>query len=1154
MNMQIKWLMLTLLGIGQVHATSTALNDIPMAVSNQVKPNIMFMIDRSGSMYNIVPDSPYDANTTYLSNCPSGNIYPGGVTSLSDVNTSNDAYLRAAISNGNIRIFNPDWSQPDFVFGTDSGAYCFNSSQYYYARLYADECNNSYCYVSSYGGGAIYSGNYLNWYFGSSASNYTSAANFGTGAIHKKTGTYSRLEITQSAANTVLTSLDKVRTGLFIYNYNNGGTLKEVMADLTSTKRTSMINTINALMPSTNTPIGETLTDIGKYFVTGYSGDLNLNGTSVAVSSLFPHAYNNDSGVSTPSGPIQYYCQKSFAVLMTDGLPTQDDDTNIVSSYLRNYYNGSDALDDVAKALYDTDLRPDLIPSSGSKTSKNNIVTYTIGLADLQVLNNPLMNSTATQGGGLFLTANNSTELANAFNKAAEDILSKDGSAAAVAVANANVTSGDNASYVSSYNSGNWTGDLIAYPIDVTTGVPDVSTPIWNSGCANPNAWVDSSDTSKGKQGCSAQAKLDQSGASNPPTNPIAASARKIVTYSGSGCYAGPASTTGCTSSVGLQFQPTTASTTTKLSSTLQSNLNTYSTTDGTSVVNYLRGDQSLEGSSGSYRTRAHRLGDIVNAEPVIMREPYNSYADNCYSAAVNNKCATSFKAAKATRDRMVFQASNDGMLHAFKATDGVEAWAYIPHQLLKDASTSTTSNLLNNLSKKSFSHKYLIDATPVLSDVDFSQTDGLSGNPDPDWRSILVGGLGNGGRGYYALDVTCPLGATVSTTGSCAQSLDESTVAQKVLWEFPASAPTIPSNGITCTSARGVSTANLVGRTFGKPIVVKNNSGKWVVLVSSGYNNGGSTSGADYTGGDGQGYLFILNPRSGAIIDVLCTGSGTAASPSGLAHISAYVDNTNLDNTVKYVYGGDLNGNLWRFNFTSNSPSVTKVAVLKDSSGNTQPITVEPDMAKLLVNSVTRPMVYVGTGKLLSDSDVSSTQTQTIYGLLDDPSITSSGPVIAETSGNIRGNLQQQTLTTATSTTRALTNSSVDYTSGSKKGWYVDLPISGERVNTNPYIVQGALVVTSNIPSATACVPGGSSWFNVFDYKTGGLLSGSNSTYSSEFLGNALASRPVVIKLPSGEVKALVRSSDAKTIVKNVPIPGTSSSARRISWREVTE
>lgn len=1164
MNTQIKLLVVVLMSIGHVYAASTSLNDIPMAVSNQVKPNIMFMIDRSGSMYNIVPDSPYDSSTTYLSSCPSGNTYPGGTTSATSVDTSGDAYLRASVNNGTVRIFNPDWFQPDYVYGTGTGNYCFNPNLYYYARLYADTCNNSYCYVSSYGGGSIYSGNYLNWYFGASP-NYTSEASFGTGSIHNKPGTKHRLEITQSAANSVISSLSNVRAGLFVYNSNDGGTLLETLDDLTSTKSTSLATKINALTPSTNTPIGETLTDIGKYFVTGYTGNLTIhpgqsNQSSVAVSALFPHSYNNGSGVTTPPAPIQFYCQRSFSVLMTDGLPTQDTDSSIISGDLSSYYDGAPYLDDVAKALYEIDLRPDLVPSSGTKSNKNNIVTYTIGLADLQVQNNPLMSSTATQGGGLFLTANNSTELVNAFNKAAEDILSKDGSAAAVAVANANVTSGDNASYVSSYNSGNWTGDLIAYPIDVTTGVPDVNNPIWNTGCSNPNLWVDSSDTSKGKQGCSAQVKLDQSGASNPPTSPLAASARKIATYKGSGCYAGPASTSGCTSSVGLQFQPTTASTTTKLTTTLQTNVSTYpSQTDGANIVNYLRGDQSLEGSSSSsYRPRTHRLGDIVNAEPVIMRPPYYGYSDECYSAAVSSKCTTSFISAKSTRARMVFQAGNDGMLHAFKAgipgspsaSDGVEAWAYIPQMLLKEASTSTTNNLLNNLSKKSFSHKYLIDATPVLGDVDFSKTDGITGNPNPDWRSTLVGGLGKGGRGYYALDVTCPLGATVSTTGTCTESLTEANVAEKVLWEFPASASgsTVDS---TCTSTNNIAIANLVGYSYGRPILVKTEAKGWVVLVASGYNNGSDSS------GDGCGYLFVLNARTGALIKAIGTSSGSTTSPSGLAHISAYVDNTNLDNTVKYVYGGDLNGNLWRFNLTgtnTNAWTVTKVAVLKDASTNTntQPITTEPDMAKLLVGSVTKPMVYVGTGKLLGDSDVSSTTTQTVYGLLDDPNITSAGPVIADPT---RSSLQEQTFATTTSTTRTLSNSAVDYAGSSpKKGWYVDLPTSGERVSTNPYIALGALLVTSNIPNSTACVPGGSSWYNVFDYKTGGILAGSTWDHSSDFLGNALASRPVVIKLPSGGVKALIRTSDAKTIVKDVPVSASTTSARRISWREVTE
>src|SRR5262249_23752598 len=95
--------------------------------------------------------------------------------------------------------------------------------------------------------------------------------------------------------------------------------------------------------------------------------------------------------------------------------------------------NGSDYLDDVAMALYDMDLRPDLNDFDGQSV-KNNIITYTIGFADDQAIHDPLLQSTATQGGGLFLVAQNAVQLGTAFQTAVLDIQRKVSSTASVAL------------------------------------------------------------------------------------------------------------------------------------------------------------------------------------------------------------------------------------------------------------------------------------------------------------------------------------------------------------------------------------------------------------------------------------------------------------------------------------------------------------------------------------------------------------------------------------------------------------------------------------------------------------------------------------------------------------------------------------------------
>lgn len=700
----------------------------------------------------------------------------------------------------------------------------------------------------------------------------------------------------------------------------------------------------------------------------------------------------------------------------------------------------------------------------------------------------------AVNGRGGFFVASDPDTFASSLAASLNGIAARTGAAAAVAVANANVTGTDNASYASSYNSGTWTGDLQAFPLNLTTGEPITTTPVWTS---------------------SAQAQL----------NLLAVANRKIATYSG---------TAG--TNQGIQFQPTTATTATKLSAAQQTLLNSPTSppgpTDGAAVVNYLRGDRSGE-TAGTYRSRTHVLGDIVNAEPVVVREPFFNYVDTGYSTFKTSTANT-------TRTRIVLQGANDGLLHAFNGATGAEEWAYVPNLLMAS---------LNNLSRKgTLDHKFLVDGTPVVGDVDFSNTDGVTGNPAADWRTIVVGGLGKGGRGYYALDVTST--TAVATTSPVATA--EAVLAKKVLWEFPNSATTATVK------------AN-IGFSFGRPLLTKTNKG-WVVLVPSGYNNGTNTGDS---GGDGKGYLFVLNAKTGALIRAIGTGVGSVTDPSGLAYISGFIEAQDTDNTVAHVYGGDLKGNVWRFDLTAANTSqwsATRLATLVDGSNNFQPITTEPEVTTIdSGGGVFKRFVYVGTGLYLGDTDIvgaagantHSGQTQTMYGLIDDlttpaASTTTSAGTTTPLITPLLSNLQAQTFTVNVDGSRTASAIPLDFTT--KKGWFINLPSTGERVNTNPALALGALVFTTNIPSTNICEPGGSSFFNVLDYKTGGYLTGSTAPWSSQSLGNALASRVVLIKLPSGKVKGLARKSDGTTVSTEVPLPASSGTAKRKSWRELTQ
>lgn len=1141
--------------IQAVQAVSTDIADIPMAVKNTASPNIMFTLDDSGSMqWEIMPDDiTYFA---YLYPRPSG-LYGGTdyANQIPDFNSANIYNVLLRSRSNNKIYYDPavtytPWAQSNGASWADAPITCAPHNPQLPAlgcrNLTANQTVNmsgsSWWYGSSgwyqgnhtfypavyyrYNGGGIWStGNYTQIQIISTTATYTGDGRASRTDCTAGTCTYaqeiqnfanwytyfrSRILLSRAGVGKAFAAQgNNLRVGFAAINKGNStidgvantGVVIRGVRPFTGTDRADFFsNLYGHVIPVAGTPLRTAVSHVGGYYERtddpGPWGEFpgTVGGTQHACRQsyniLMSDGYWNDSvsgpgnadgtagstitNDSTPATPANY--------TYTPGAPYSDAFSNTLADYAMHYWK--------------RDLRPDLANKVQTNTSDpafwQHMVTFTVGLGVSGTLPPPpaapgtwpdpaLGNAqklddfwhAAVNSRGEFFSAANPTEFATTLTATINNIIGRNAGAAAVAVSNANVTGSDNQSYASKYNSGNWSGDLLAYPINLTTGVPDTSSPTWTT---------------------SAQPQLDLRTSAN----------RKIISYTGT-------SGTG----QGIQFQPTSASTTTKLSVAQQALLNSTTTppgtSDGANVVAYLRGDRSLEGTS--YRTRAHLLGDIINAEPLVVREPFAHYADTCYATAVTGKCVTSFKTDQASRTRIVYQGANDGMLHAFNAASGAEEWAYIPNLLMSN---------LNNLSRKTgFVHKYYVDGTPTSVDVDFSNTDGVTGNPNPSWKTILVGGLNKGGRGYYALDITAPAAA------------DESAAAQKVLWEFPNSATT-------------ATVKNNTGYSYGKPVIVKTAGKGWVALVTSGYNNGADT------GGDGHGYLFVLNARTGDLIKAMDTGEGLSTDPSGLAQITAYVENSDIDNTVSYVYGGDLKGNVWRFDLTATNPNswnVKRLAILKDGIGNTQPVTTVPELAKITISGTDKRFVYVGTGKYLGDSDVATTGTQTMYALVDDlSSPVGSTPVIGDPT---RSSLQVQTLTTS-GTTRTATTTTVDF--ALKKGWYVDMPASGERINTDPALVLGALVFTSNIHSSDVCTPGGSSWLNVLDYKTGGKLTGSTVAWSSIFLGDALASRVVPIKLPSGEVKALVRTSDAATITTGVPVPSSSTTGRRASWRELLE
>ena len=318
-------------------------------------------------------------------------------------------------------------------------------------------------------------------------------------------------------------------------------------------------------------------------------------------------------------------------------------------------------------------------------------------------------------------------------------------------------------------------------------------------------------------------------------------------------------------------------------------------------------------------------------------------------------------------------------------------------------------------------------------------------------------------------------------------------------------------------------------------------------MLVTSGYNNVNAPS----IGGDGVGYLYVLDAFTGRIRYKISTGVGDASTPAGLAQINNFIGNGAVSNTTTQVYGGDLLGNIWRFDVNDSiAPSgreATLVGVATDSGGTPQPITTKPELAEYNA----KPMVFVGTGKLLGATDITDVQPQTIYGIVD--------PLTASTAyANLRQSLvplgMTQTGSGSTAVrTVACTGSNAEC--GSTNGWLVDLPDPGERVNVDLKLSLGTLVVPSNVPQSSACTTGGYSWLNYLSYATGQAITSTGSSTVSQYAtpaGQALTVGVTVVQLPDGTLRAILVTSDAA--IRSLPVPYDTPppKGKRISWREV--
>lgn len=481
-------------------------------------------------------------------------------------------------------------------------------------------------------------------------------------------------------------------------------------------------------------------------------------------------------------------------------------------------------------------------------------------------------------------------------------------------------------------------------------------------------------------------------------------------------------------------------------------------------VLSYIRGNASNETvNGGTFRSRSNRLGDIINSAPAYLGAPSSRYRDNWGNGAAENASPYSqFRADYLDRDPLIFVGANDGMLHAFNAGSGREEFAYIPNAVLPR---------LNELTDPNYNHKYFVDGSPTIVDAFINGA----------WRSVLVSGLNGGGQGVFALDVTNP--GDFDT---------EASAADQVLWEF------------TDRDDEDL------GFTYGDPSIVRLQNGVWAALFSGGYNNtfDNDGDGADNDSSDGDAVLYLVNLANGNLIARFDTKTGAAEDPTGASRPNGLgtpsaVD-INGDQVADFIYAGDLFGNMWKIDISAGNanswdfaykqgnnplPIFTACADNNCNAGNVQPITSRP----VVVNHPTSSgyQVLFGTGKYfeVGDNSRNNQVTQSFYGIWDRNANT--------LDAFDRSDLLQQTILFEQEESgfeyRVTSDNQINWTANS--GWYMDLisPATatnqGERQVSEAVVRNGRVIFTTLLPSDDPCGDGGDSWIMELNFNSGSRL-----------------------------------------------------------------
>jgi len=727
-----------LMSLGSIAAllvlpTSAALADDSDIFGANIQPNVVIMIDDSGSMADSAPSNSFDL--------PAPNGSAPYYTTLTRCGSSKNQTCDS------VKVYKSGSSSTYTSYANDvpsvnssAARNALNSTGYWSGKISGSTVN-------------LFTGNYLNYLYGTCASG---------GACTKP-----KMQIAQEVINGLLDSVQGVRFGIMTFYYGSSGQRGARMVSQVGSSVSTMKAAVNGLSPTSDTPLGDSLYDVGRY----YKGLSLTNG-------------------NTYTSPIQLECQPNFVIMITDGMQTSG--TRTMPAEATNRFTQDHAT---------------------SLTGTQNVIVHTVGFGvtvnTTQAESDQAyadLSAAAKNGGGQFYISDDESQLQAALQDAIRRIVQATFTFATPVVPTTSTT-GSTKAYLAAFRSDPslpfWRGFLKAYQRDSTglvpvdaNGVPLSSALVWEAG---------------------------QVLSTTPAAN------RTIYTFVGGARQA---------------FTKTNSAITNGM-------LGAANSTEHDKIIDFVRGIDSYdENGNGNFtEERAWKLGDIFHSTPVLITPPVMALNDSSYQA---------FKTAQAGRTKVLIAGANDGMLHAFRESDGVELWGFIPPELLDNLKTMTDTGA---------DHQFFVDSSPIATDIKISGT----------WKTIVVFGLRRGGASYYALDIT-------------------DTTNPQWLWSF---------------------TDSKISETWSEPSIGKVKLGgvdKFVAFFGGGYDTASNNAhGAAF---------FVVDISNGSLLwQYYKDGTGDDRQYMGfsLTENSTAVD-LNNDGYVDRVYIGDLGGQLWKFDVSANA------------------------------------------------------------------------------------------------------------------------------------------------------------------------------------------------------------------------------------------